>query len=324
MVREDRTDPLPVGGKLTFYQSKWSELLPQFPEIIRKVSQGILIAFSNDAPSLLRHPLELRCNNKTSDLLQALKMLLESRAIEEVSDPSSPGYYSHLFLVPKPGGSFRPIIDLKKLNLYLEVPSFKMETLFSIIAALQPLEWITKIDIKDAYHHILVHQNNRKYFCFVIAGKTYQFRVLPFGLSTTPREFTKNLGPIRTVTQNQRHQSPCLSRRLDNQGGHSRTLYSTYTGDYSTPAFLWMDHKLEEVHSRILTHSRLSGTSLQSRTSHCFSTQLLYRDSPVSYLVCRHRLSCLPAKLPPSTAGFLTMHPLSITDACISVSSSFG
>ena len=57
-----------------------------------------------------------------------------------------------------------------------------METLFSIIAALQPQEWITKIDLKDAYHHILVHVNIRKYFRFVKAGKTYQFRALPFGL----------------------------------------------------------------------------------------------------------------------------------------------
>ena len=119
--------------------------------------------------------------------------LLESRAIEEVLDPSSPGYYSRLFLVPKPHGSFRPIIDLKKWNLYLEVPSFKMELLFSIIAALQPLEWITKIDLKDAYHHNLVHQNIRKYFRFVIDGKTYQFRVPPFGLWTAPRELTKTL-----------------------------------------------------------------------------------------------------------------------------------
>ena len=71
-----------------------------------------------------------------------------------------------------------------------------METLFSIIAALQQQEWITKIDLKDAYLHILVHVNIRKYFCFVIAGKTYQFRVLPFGLSTAPQEFTKTLAPV--------------------------------------------------------------------------------------------------------------------------------
>ena len=68
-----------------------------------------------------------------------------------------------------------------------------METLFSIITALQPQEWITKIDLKDAYHHILVHVDIRKYFRFVTAGKTYQFCVLPFDLSTAPREFTKSL-----------------------------------------------------------------------------------------------------------------------------------
>ena len=91
-----------------------------------------------------------------------MKKLLNSQAIEEVKDTSSLGYNSRLFLVPKPDGSFCPIINLKKLNLFLDIPSFKMETLFSIIAALQPQEWITKIDLKDAYHHILVHVNIRK------------------------------------------------------------------------------------------------------------------------------------------------------------------
>ena len=91
---------------------------------------------------------------------------------------------SFLVPIPKPDGSFRPIIDFKNLNLFLDIPSFKMETLFSIVEALQPQEWITKIDLKDAYHHIIVHVHIRKYFRFVIVGKTYQFCVLPFGLST--------------------------------------------------------------------------------------------------------------------------------------------
>ena len=178
------------GWGLSLYQSRWVELFPQFPEILHKISQGILIAFSDGAPSLLHRPLELPSNNRPSGLLQAVKKLLNSRAIEEVTDTSSPGYYSCLFLVPKPDGSFRPIIDLKKLNLFLNIPSF------SIVAALQPQEWITQIDIKDAYHHILVYVNILKYFRFVIAGKTYQFRVLLFGLSTAPREFTKTLAPV--------------------------------------------------------------------------------------------------------------------------------
>ena len=199
----NRNDQLPVGGKLVQFKETWTQMFPQHHEIVRKVSQGILIAFDDVPPSLLRYPLELPSNNKAADLQNAVQKLRLSRAIEEVMDPTSPGYCSHLFLVPKPDGSFRPIIDLKKLNQFIVISSFKMETLFSIIAALQPQEWITKIDLKDAYHHILVHVNIRKYFRFVIAGTVYQFRVLPFGLSTAPREFTKTLAPVVHLLRSQ-------------------------------------------------------------------------------------------------------------------------
>ena len=193
-----------TGSRLVLhYQDHWKKMFPQHPEIVRKVSQGILIAFDDVPPSLLRYPLHLPSNDKTADLLHAVQKLQVSQAIEEVMDTTSPGYYSRLFLVPKPDGSFRPIIDLKKLNQFLIVPSFKMETLFSIVAALQPQEWITKIDLKDAYHHILVHVNIRKYFRFVVAGVVYQFHVLPFGLSTAPREFTKTLAPVVQLLRTQ-------------------------------------------------------------------------------------------------------------------------
>ena len=199
----NRKEQLPVGGKLVHFQDSWTKLFPQHPEIVQKVSQGILIAFDDVLPSLLRYPLELPSNNKTADLFHAVQKLRLSRAIEEVTDTTSPGYYSCLFLVPKPDGSFRPIIDWKKLNQFIIVPSFKMETLFSIIAAIQPQEWITKIDLKDACHHILVHVSIHKYFRFVVAGIVYQFCVLPFGLSTAPREFTKTLAPVVQLLRSQ-------------------------------------------------------------------------------------------------------------------------
>ena len=37
----------------------------------------------------------------------------------------SPGYYSHLFVVPKPGGRWRPVIDLSRLNKHITAPKFK-------------------------------------------------------------------------------------------------------------------------------------------------------------------------------------------------------
>ena len=111
----NRKDQLPVGRKIALYQAHWTKLFPLHPEIVRKVSQGILIAFDDATPSLLRYPLELPSNNKTADLLHPVQKLQVSQAIEEVMDTASPGFYSRLFLVPKPDGSFRPIIDLEKL-----------------------------------------------------------------------------------------------------------------------------------------------------------------------------------------------------------------
>ena len=46
---------------------------------------------------------------------------------------------------------------------------------------------VTSIDFKDAYFHIPIQEQSRKYH---IQGRTYQFKALPFGLSTAPMEFT--------------------------------------------------------------------------------------------------------------------------------------
>ena len=43
---------------------------------------------------------------------------------------------------------------------------------------------------KDDYFHIPIQELSRKYLRFHVQGRTYQFKALPFGLSTAPIEFT--------------------------------------------------------------------------------------------------------------------------------------
>ena len=43
---------------------------------------------------------------------------------------------------------------------------------------------------KDAYFHIPIQEQSRKYLRFHVQGQTYQFKALPFGLSTAPMDFT--------------------------------------------------------------------------------------------------------------------------------------
>ena len=109
---------------------------------------------------------------------------------------TSLGYYSRLFLVPKKTGDLRPVIDLSTLNRHMVVPDFKMETQGSVQSAIRSQEWTVSIDIRDAYLHVPMHQAVWKYLRFVVNKKVYQFTCLPFGLTTSPREFTKLLRPV--------------------------------------------------------------------------------------------------------------------------------
>ena len=86
---------------------------------------------------------------KRMALHDAVKEMEIKRAIEVVRTPS-PGFYSRLFLVPKAGGTWRPIIDLSVLNTHIQCPSFKMETNGSLLKALQKGQWLTILDLKDA------------------------------------------------------------------------------------------------------------------------------------------------------------------------------
>ena len=62
-----------------------------------------------------------------------------------------------------------------------------MET---IRTSLQAWEWVTSIDFKAAYFHIPINSQSRKCMRFHIQDKTYQFKALPFALSTAPMVFT--------------------------------------------------------------------------------------------------------------------------------------
>ena len=76
--------------------------------------------------------------SKELALTSCIQSLLSKNAIERVENVKSLGFYSRLFLVPKPHQRWSPVIDLSRLNTFLHVERFKMETPESITASLIP------------------------------------------------------------------------------------------------------------------------------------------------------------------------------------------
>jgi len=155
--------------------------------------------FWEQAP-LSRTPIDLPDRPSHARVVEAeVLSLLNKKAIEEVQDPSTPGFYSRLFVVPKPNGKWRPVIDLKALNHFVKVPRFKMESLQSIWSALLPGNYAFSLDLQDAYFHIPIHKSHRKFLRFVVKGQVYQFRALPFGLASAPWIFTQVMSQVKSM-----------------------------------------------------------------------------------------------------------------------------
>ena len=183
-------DP-PVGARLNQCWEKW-EALGSSPKVVTTLREGYTLPF-RFRPHLTRSPTVIsNYHNPTKQafLVEALHQLINKNAVEPVENPNSLGFYNRLFLVPKPNNRWRPILDLSTLNTFLNTESFKMETPEIIRTSLQSGEWVTSIDFKDAYFHIPIHSQSRKYMRFHLQGRSFQFKALPFGLSTAPMEFT--------------------------------------------------------------------------------------------------------------------------------------
>ncbi len=58
----------------------------------------------------------------------------------------------------------------------IEVRHFKMETPASILLAVNKVQWMTSIDLSDAYFHVPILYASRRYLHFVFLGVVYQFR----------------------------------------------------------------------------------------------------------------------------------------------------
>ena len=190
----------PVAGRLRSFRRDW-QTNKCSSNLLNITTNGYVLPFLAKQ-SLVRVPLiqsGYKALQKDQTLATCIQSLLSKNAIERVEHLKSLRFYSRLFLVPKPHQRWRPVIDLSRLNTFLLIEKFKMETPESIRTSLIPGEWVTSIDLSDTYLHIRIHPNSRKYLRFCHRSQVFQFTSLPFGLATAPQVFTMIVKEVKLM-----------------------------------------------------------------------------------------------------------------------------
>ena len=117
----------PVGGHLRSFRREQTNKCSS--NVLNIITNGYILPFLSK-PNLVRFPLilsEYKALQKDQDLADCIQSLLSKNVIKRVENVKSLGFYSHLFLVPKPHQRWRPVIHLRRLNTFLHVEKFKME-----------------------------------------------------------------------------------------------------------------------------------------------------------------------------------------------------
>ena len=87
-----------------------------------------------------------------------------------------------------------------------------METLRTVMQSITILAWANTIDLEDAYLHVPIHPDHYKYLRFMYRERVFEFCSLPFGLSTSPRVFTRI---VKTVGASLRRSDILIFQYLD-------------------------------------------------------------------------------------------------------------
>lgn len=187
------------AGKLKYFLKNWEKITSN--QVVLSWVKGFKIPFSN-RPSQTTLPSTRLCIYTGDPMQEAINDLLSLGAINRCLDVSDQ-YLSSYFLVDKPNGKKRFILNLKNLNNFVKTLHFKMEDHRTVSKMIQVDSYMCTIDLKDAYFLISIDPEHRKYLRFRWNEHLYEFSCLPFGLACAPYTFTKIIKPIISKLRSQ-------------------------------------------------------------------------------------------------------------------------
>jgi len=125
-------------------------------------------------------PYRLSLPKKMQYLREHIKTLLRYGVIE----PSLSNYSSPMFLVPKPGGIYRAVVDFRMLNKLISIESVPLPDVHLAFHWFAKAKYFTTLDLNQAYHQILLAKASKPLTAFCTDWNLYQCICVPFGLAT--------------------------------------------------------------------------------------------------------------------------------------------
>lgn len=197
-----RIGPFETVNYLKLDEMPSSTQLTEFPKIPMdavkfKVDDSVI------PKQIVRYNIPKAFESATNQRLRDMEMKGIIERADKENDVIS--FVSPLVLVPKGPKDFRIVVDYRAVNKAIIREHYPMPSLEKVWTEIPNGEgslFFTKLDLKDAYHHIELHEEVRHYTTFMTANGLLRFTRLPFGLSCAPELFQRTMERLLAKCKN--------------------------------------------------------------------------------------------------------------------------
>ena len=128
--------------------------------------------------------------------MQYLREHIKTLIRDGVIEPSLSNYSSPMFLVPKPGGAYRAVVDFRMLNKLTSVESVPLPDVHSAFHSFAKAKYFTTLDTNQAYHQTSLAKTSKPLTAFCSDWNLYQYTRVPFGLATGAQVLSRLLDRV--------------------------------------------------------------------------------------------------------------------------------
>ena len=184
-----------VEGITEKQREKLQNLFYKYIEIFRKKpgrfkSFQYRLKVSNDNPFYKKsYPIPMQHREKVNTEIQKM---LDYDIIERSDTP----FINPTIPVIKKDGSARVCMDARELNERLQPDHDGLEEMEQVLKKCENIGVMSSIDLRASFWQVPLHPESRRYCGFMHGGKTYQYKVMPFGLTVSSGSLTRASEPV--------------------------------------------------------------------------------------------------------------------------------